>query len=145
MKLGLKRGATLWANINRSILKTQWSHSAIEIDGRIYESTALKGAHPRAGVRDYPLTPAVAADFVWLELGKDGEAYALAAYERMRGHGYDYCSLLNFEIPFFLLPLLAVRDGGRAYCHELCALMMGIEFDGYKTPELLLWYIASKR
>lgn len=137
MKLGLKRGDTAWSAINRYTLRTQWSHSAIEVRGRLYESTALKGDQPKAGVRDYPLTLDVAAHFEWINLGAARDAAALAAYELVRGHGYDYISLLSFELP------IRIRDSRREYCHELSALLMGIDHQGYKTPELLLYYAAG--
>lgn len=134
MKLGLKRGNTVWSSINRYILKTQWSHSVIEVQGRLYESTALKGEHGRAGVRDYELTPTIANQFTWIDLGTDGDEAALSAYELIRGHGYDFFSLISFPIP------VLARDSKREYCHELSALLMGIEHKGYKTPEILLYH-----
>lgn len=134
MKLGLKRGGSTWSSINRYILKTQWSHSAIEVQGRLYESTALRGDHDRAGVRDYELSPEIANQFTWIDLGTAGDESALAAYELIRGHGYDFFSLISFP-----LPVLA-RDSKRDYCHEVSGLLMGVEHKGYKTPELLLYH-----
>jgi hypothetical protein len=139
MKLGLKRGDTVWAAINRYILRTQWSHSAIEVDGRIYESTALKGDQAKSGVRDYLLTPEIAAHFEWFDVGTARDSEALAAYEKIRGHGYDYLSLLSFVIPE------RIRDSRREYCHELSALMLGIDYQSYKTPELLLFTVLTTR
>jgi hypothetical protein len=134
MKLGLKRGDTTFSSFNRYLLKTQWSHSAIEVQGRLYESTALKGEHDKAGVRDYELTPDIASQFAWIDLGTEGDEAALAAYELIRGHGYDFFSLISFPIP------VLARDSKREYCHELSALLMGIDHKGYKTPELLLYH-----
>lgn len=133
MKLGLKRGNTIWSVLNRYLLRTQWSHSAIEVRGRIYESNALKGDKYRAGVRDYELTEDDASQFVWIDLGNEKDNEALSIYETIRGHGYDYCSLIPFALP------IEVRDAKREYCHELCTLMMGIDHKGYKTPELLIF------
>jgi hypothetical protein len=138
MKLGLKRGSSIWSAINRYILRTQWSHSAIEIHGRIYESTALKGHQYKSGVRDYLLTPEVANQFTWIDLGESGNKQALAVYELIRGHSYDYASLISFQLP------ISVRDSKREYCHELSSLMMGIDYKGYKTPELLLYNAILK-
>jgi hypothetical protein len=133
MKLGLKRGDTVWSIINRYLLRTQWSHSAIEINGRLYESNALRGDKDRAGVRDYFLSESDASQFVWFDLGNEKDGEALAIYETIRGHGYDYFSLIPFALP------IQVRDAKREYCHELCALMMGIDHKHYKTPELLIF------
>lgn len=134
MKLGLKRGDAVWSSINRYLLKTQWSHSAIEVQGRLYESTALKGEHGKSGVRDYELTPEITNQFTWIDLGTDGDEDALAAYELIRGHSYDFFSLISFPIP------VLARDSKREYCHELSSLMMGIDHKGYKTPEILLYH-----
>jgi hypothetical protein len=134
MKLGLKRGNTVWSTLNRHLLRTQFSHSAIEIRGRLYESNALKGDKYRAGVRDYALTEEDASHFVWFDLGNDKDDEALARYETIRGHGYDYCSLIPFAIP------VQVRDSKREYCHEASLyLMTGQEGLGYKTPEILIF------
>lgn len=130
MKLGLKRGDTVWSAINRHTLRTQWSHSATEVRGRLYESTALKGDQAHAGVRDYPLTPEYAAHFEWFDLGNAHDDEALAAYDLIRGHCYDYISLFSFLLP------ARIRDSRREYCHEVSLLMMGIDYQGYKTPEL---------
>jgi hypothetical protein len=138
MKLGLKRGNNVWSAINRYTLRTQWSHSAIEVRGRLYESSALKGKQYKSGVRDYALTPEVANQFTWIDLGESGNEQALAAYELIRGHSYDYASLISFQLP------ISVRDSKREYCHELSALMMGIDYKGYKTPELLLYNAILK-
>lgn len=134
MKLGFKRGNNPWSSLNRHLLRTQWSHSAIEIRGRLYESSALKGDKYRAGVRDYALTEEDAGHFVWIDLGNDKDDEALARYEKIRGHGYDYFSLIPFAIP------LQVRDAKREYCHEASLyLMTGQEGKGYKTPEILIF------
>jgi hypothetical protein len=138
MKLGLKRGNSAWSAINRYALRTQWSHSVIEVHGRIYESSALKGDRYKAGVRDYVLTPEVASQFTWIDLDESGDEQALAAYELIRGHKYDYASLISFQFP------ISVRDSKREYCHELSCLMMGIDHKGYKTPELLLYHAVLK-
>jgi hypothetical protein len=134
MKLGLKRGNNIWSGINRNLLRTQWSHSAIEVRGRLYESSALKGKHYKSGVRDYELTPEIASEFIWIDLGTEGDEAALAVYELIRGHDYDYASLVSFLIP------VSARDSKREYCHEVSSLMMGFEHKGYKTPELLLYH-----
>lgn len=134
MKLGLKRGHTVWSSLNRYLLRTQWSHSAIEIRGRLYESNALKGDKYRAGVRDYELTEEEASQFVWFDLGNDKDSEALARYETIRGCDYDYFSLLSFALP------IKIRDAKRHYCHEVSLfLMTGEEGKGYKHPEILLF------
>lgn len=135
MKLGLKRGSSVFATLNRWLLRTQWSHSAIEIRGRIYESNALKGDKARSGVRDYELTEKDASQFIWVDLGNDKDEEALVRYEKIRGCGYDYLSLISFAIP------VKIRDANRHYCHEVALfLMTGIEGGKfYKTPEILLF------
>jgi hypothetical protein len=134
MKLGLKRGDTVWSSINRYLLRTQFSHSAIEINGRLYESNALRGDKDRAGVRDYFLSESDASQFVWFDLGGEKDNEALARYESIRGHSYDYFSLISFALP------IKVRDAKRQYCHEVSLfLMTGEEGKNYKTPELLLY------
>lgn len=139
MKLGLKRGHTVWSSLNRYLLRTQFSHSAIEIRGRLYESNALKGGKYRAGVRDYELTKEEASHYWWVDLGNEKDDEALARYETCRGHGYDYFSLIPFALP------IQVRDAKREYCHELTLfLMAGIEGKGYKTPEIILTHVLRK-
>jgi hypothetical protein len=134
MKLGLKRGNTIWSALNRYLLRTQWAHSAIEINGHIYESTALKGKKYRAGVRDYKLIEEDASQFIWVDLGSEKDNEALLRYATIKGHGYDYFSLIPFALP------IQVRDAKREYCHEVSLfLMTGIEGKGYKTPEILLF------
>lgn len=133
MKLGLKRGSSVFATLNRWLLRTQWSHSAIEIRGRIYESNTLKGDKPRSGVRDYVLTEKDASQFIWIDLGNDKNDEALVRYELIRGHGYDYFSLVPFALP------IHIRDSKREYCHELCKILMGFENKGYTTPEMLIF------
>ena len=135
MKLGLKRGNNAWSALNRYLLRTQFSHSAIEIRGRLYESNALKGDKYRAGVRDYELTEKDANQFVWFDLGNDKDDEALARYEKIRGCEYDYLSLISFALP------IKIRDASRHYCHEVSLfLMSGIEGGSfYKTPEILLF------
>ena len=134
MKLGLRRGNNVWSALNRHLLRTKWSHSAIEIRGRLYESNALKGDKSRAGVRDYELTEADASQYVWIDLGNDRDDEAIARYETIRGHGYDYFSLIPFAIP------VKIRDSKREYCHEASLfLMTGEEGRGYKTPEILMF------
>lgn len=140
MKIGFKRGNNPWSSLNRYILRTQWSHSAVEIRGRLYESSALKGDKYRAGVRDYELTEEDASHFVWFDLGNDKDDEALARYEQIRGHGYDYFSLIPFVLP------IRVRDSKREYCHEATLfLMMGIEGKGYKTPEIILTHVLRMK
>lgn len=139
MKIGFARGSNPWSSLNRHLLRTQWSHSAVEIKGRLYESSALKGNKYRAGVRDYELTEEDASHFVWFDLGNDKDDEALARYEQIRGHCYDYFSLIPFVLP------VRVRDSKREYCHEATLfLMTGIEGKGYKTPEIILTHILRK-
>lgn len=136
MKIGFKRGDKIWSAINRYVLRTQWSHSAVEIRGRLYESNALKGNKYKSGVRDYELTQEEATHYEWFDLGTDKDNEGLARYELIRGHGYDYFSLIPFVLP------IRVRDAKRDYCHEVTLfLMTGIEGKGYKTPEIILAHI----
>ena len=53
MKLAFKRGSNIYHTVIRTELNSQWSHGGILINGQFYESTALKGAHHKSGVRDY--------------------------------------------------------------------------------------------
>lgn len=139
MKIGFKRGSNVWSAINRYLLRTQYSHTAVEIRGRLYESNALKGDKYRAGVRDYELTELEASHYWWIDIGTENDDEALARYETCRGHGYDYFSLISFALP------IQVRDSKREYCHELTLfLMTGIEGKGYKTPEIIFTHVVRK-
>jgi hypothetical protein len=135
MKIGFKRGNTIWSALTRYLLRTQWAHSAIEINGRLYEAVALKNGRDRAGVRDYDLDAETASHYEWFDLGTDGEADALMVYASLSGHKYDYFSLLDF------VTILKIRDAKREYCHELTALMLGLNEKYRVTPEKILTHV----
>lgn len=138
MKLGLKRGDHLYSTFIRYWLKSQFSHAALEINGRIYESVFLKGKQPKAGVRDYPLSSQIAAEYVWIDLGSEGESEALSRYEQVRGYPYDLISELSF------LPIINVRDSKRMYCYELVLWMLGGYSKWRVTIEIILMHIVRK-
>jgi hypothetical protein len=138
MKLGFKRGDKWYSTIVRVSLCSQYSHSAIEINGRLYEAVALKNGRDRAGVRDYDLDAETASHYEWFDLGTSGEVDALLAYSKVAGHGYDFCSLLDFVTMF------KIRDSKREYCHELTALMLGLEEKYRVTPEKILTHVIRK-
>lgn len=138
MKVGLKRGSKWYHAITRMVSRSGYSHAAVEIGGRLYESTALKGDHARAGVRDYPLTAEIAAQYEWLDLGADFDSQALANYELIRGKGYDYFSLLSFLN-------VEARDSRRFYCYEAVLWMLGGRTKGRVTVETILYFIFKFR
>ena len=137
MKIGFKRGDHWYSYLTRLFLCSEWSHGAVEINGRIYESTARKGHQPKAGVRDYSITDELAADYVWIDIGTEGDRDALAAYEQIRGHGYDFFSLLAF------LPFIRARDSRCEYCYEVQALMLGMSITSRVTPEIILFHLLK--
>lgn len=137
MKLGFKRGDHWYSAIVRALLNSQWSHGVVVIDGRLYESVALKGDQPRAGVRDYLITDAIAAQYDWFDIGGD-DAAAVARYNAIKGAGYDFASLLSY------LPAFNARDSKRFYCYELVLRMMGHSVKWRVTPEIILTFILRK-
>lgn len=138
MKLGLKRGHKWNSTVIRTVLNSAWSHGVVVINGRLYESVALKNEHGGAGVRDYAITDVIAAEYVWIDLGGDDEA-ALARYNEVRGYGYDYVSLLSF------LPVFNVRDSSRMYCWELVLWMIGGYTKWRVTAEIILFQILTRK
>ena len=138
MKIGFKRGHTWNASLIRAMLNSQWSHGCVVVDGVLHESVALKNEHGGAGVRSYPITDAIAADYVWFDMGGD-DAAALARFKEVQGYGYDYLSLISF------LPVLNARDSKRLYCWELVLWMVGGYAKWRVTPELILTHILKTR
>ena len=137
MKIGFKRGEKWHSTVIRTVLNSQWSHGAVVIDGRLYESVAMKNEHGASGVRDYPMTDAISAEYVWFDIGGD-DAAALARYKEVAGYKYDYFSLLSF------LPVFNVRDSSRMYCWELVLWMMGGYAKWRVTAEIILTFILRK-
>jgi hypothetical protein len=138
MKLGFKRGNHWYSAIVRALLNSQWSHGVVVIDGRLYESVALKGDQPHAGVRDYPITDEIAAQYDWFDIGGD-DAAAVERYNRIKGSSYDFFSLLSY------LPVFNVRDSKRFYCYELMLYMMGHSVKWRVSPEIILTFVAKGR
>lgn len=138
MKLGFKRGKKWHSTVIRTILNSQWSHGVVVIDGVLYESVAMKGDHSTAGVRRYPITDALAADYVWFDIGGDDVA-AVTRFKEVQGFGYDYLSLISF------LPALNARDSKRLYCWELVLWMIGGYAKWRVTPEIILTFVLKKR
>ena len=138
MRLGLKRGDKWYHAITRMLLRSNYAHAAIEINGRLYESTALKGDQPRAGVRDYPLTPEAAAHYEWHDLGTTYEATALENYALIQGKPYDFFSLLAFLN-------VNARDSQRLYCYEAVLWLLGGQTVGRVTPEIILTFVLKNR
>ena len=138
MKIGFKRGDHWYSAVVRTVLNSQWSHGVICINDRLYESVALKGIHPNAGVRDYPITDDIASQYEWFDIGGDDSA-ALARYEKVKGSGYDFFSELSF------LPIFNTRDAKRFYCYELVIFMMGYSVKWRVTPEIIMTYILRQQ
>ena len=138
MKIGFKRGDKWHSDVIRAVLNSQWSHGVVVIDGVLHESVAKKGEHSRAGVRRYPITDAVAADYDWFDMGGD-DAAAVARFKEVDGYAYDYLSLISF------LPVLNARDSKRLYCWELVLWMIGGYAKWRVTPEIILTHILKTR
>lgn len=137
MKIGFKRGDQWYHTLTRMVTRSGYSHAALEIEGRLYESTARKGGQPTAGVRDYPLTDDVAAQYVWLDLGTAHDAEAKARYEIVRGRGYDYLSWLAYMN-------IQARDKNRLLCYELVMWLLGGDADQRCTVEVILLLVLNK-
>jgi hypothetical protein len=137
MKIGFKRGNKWHASVIRAVLNSQWSHGVVVIDGVLHESVALKNEHGGSGVRCYPITDAIAADYVWIDIGGD-DAAALARFKEVQGYGYDYLSLISF------LPIFNVRDSKRMYCWELVLWMIGGYAKWRVTAEIILTFVLRK-
>lgn len=138
MKIGFKRGDHWHSDVIRAVLNSQWSHGVVVIDDVLYESVARKNEHSKAGVRRYPITDAVAADYDWFDMGGD-DAVALARFKEVDGYAYDYLSLISF------LPVLNARDSKRLYCWELVLWMIGGYAKWRVTPEIILTHILKTR
>lgn len=138
MRLGFKRGDKWYHAITRMLLRSNYSHAAIEVRGMLYESTALKGSQLHAGVRGYPLTDDVASHYEWHDLGAEYDDEALANFELVKGKGYDFFSLLAF-LNF------NARDSKRLYCYELVLWMLGGRTVGRVTPEIILAFVLQYR
>lgn len=139
MKLGFKRGNTWHASLIRAVLNSQWSHGVVVIDGVLHESVALKNEHGGSGVRCYPITDAIAAEYVWFDMGSDDDAAALARFKEVHGYRYDYLSLISF------LPVLNARDAKRLYCWELVLCMIGGYAKWRVTAEIILTFLLKIR
>ena len=131
MKLGLKRGNTIYAGLIRARLASKFSHSAILIGGTLYESTFLGG-----GVHETYATPELLSQFVFSkEFGDD--ALALKRFNERKGFRYDWFSFLAFLLPG------TYRDAKRDYCFETSKYMITGEVHGRETPETLLLSILD--
>ena len=130
MKIGFKKGQKFYSPIVRAFTTSQWSHAVLLIQGRIYESVALKGNFSKSGVRDYPSTPEIEAEYEWFD-SCVAEALALQRYEQIKHCKYDYVSLLSFLT-------LKVRDAKRYYCYEAVLYMMLGRVDERATGEIIL-------
>ena len=131
MKIGFKKGHKWYSSTVRALTHSQWSHVVALIDGRIYESTATKGKYSNAGVRDYPSTPEIEAEYEWFDSCVSDEI-AIKRYKEIKGLPYDYFSLLAFLT-------LKVRDAKRYYCYETILHMMVGDVSSRVTPEIILW------
>lgn len=138
MKLGFKRGKSWYNDVIRAMLASQWSHGVVVIDGVLYESVARKNEHGGSGVRSYPITDAMAAEYIWFDIGGDDVA-AVARFKEVDGFGYDYLSLISF------LPGLNARDSKRLYCWELVLLMIGGYVKRRVTAEIILTHVLKTR
>jgi hypothetical protein len=131
MRIGFKRGNHWYAPIIQAFTHSEFSHVAVSINGRLYESVATRGDRQTSGVRDYYLIPEVAKDYIWFDCNVNDDD-ALQRYARVYGHSYDFFSLLAF------IPFVRARDSDCEYCYELAAIMLGMEIKGRITPEILL-------
>lgn len=131
MKIGFKKGHKFYSSVVRALTHSQWSHAAALINGRFYESTALKGEYKTSGVRDYPSTPEIESEYEWFDSCVPDEL-ALKRYEEIKGFPYDYLSLLAFFT-------LKIRDSRRFYCYEAILYMMVGDVSARVTPEVILW------
>lgn len=138
MKLGFKRGSNWHSTVIRAVLNSQWSHGVVVIDGVLHESVAMKGDRSTAGVRCYPITDTIAAEYVWFDVGGDDVA-ALKRFNEVAGYGYDYLSLVSF------LPALNARDAKRLYCWELVLWMLGGYVKWRVTAEIILTHVLKTR
>lgn len=138
MKLGLKRGDKWHSSVIRAMLNSQWSHGVVVIDGVLYESVSRKNEHGGSGVRSYTITDAMAAEYIWFDIGGD-DVSAVARYKEVEGFAYDYLSLISF------LPALNARDSKRLYCWELVLLMIGGYVKRRVTAEIILTHVLKTR
>jgi hypothetical protein len=134
MKIGFKKGHKFYSPLVRAFTTSQWSHAAVKIGDRLYESTAIKGAYHKSGVRDYPITPEIIEQYEWFDCPVD-DAIALQRYNEIKDCKYDYFSLLSFLF-------IKVRDAKRYYCYEQVLYMMLGGVDERATGEVLLTYLA---
>lgn len=137
MKLGLKRGDRWYHTLTRLVTRSGYSHAALEIEGRLYESTARKGDQLTAGVRDYPLTAEIAAHYDWLDVGTENDAEALRRYDLVKGMGYDYLSWLAYMN-------IKARDKNRLLCYELVMWLLGGDADQRVTVEVIALFVLNK-
>ena len=136
MKIGFKRGNHWYSGIVRALTRSQYSHGCVEVQGRLYESTALKGEQPHAGVRDYEMTPDTASQYTWYECSVPDEL-ALQRYEQIKGKRYDYVSLLAFLT-------LKIRDVKRLFCYEVQLYMLTGAVNEPASAEVVLKYLKEK-
>jgi len=137
MKVGFKRGANWYSSIIRAVSVSQFSHGGVWIGDRFYESAARKGDHDKSGVRDYPMTAELEAEYWWIDVGGD-DAAALARYEKVKHFGYDYFSLLSF------FPVWNVRDASRMYCWEFVLYMLDHKVKWRVTAEIIVTFLLRK-
>jgi hypothetical protein len=123
MKLGLKKGSTFYAWVIRQRLASRWSHSAVMIDGIVYQATA------KYKVSTELQNP---EEFDWYDIGGDDYVYLQRAKKRLGKH-YDWFSLLAF------IPFVKARNADSDYCFEFCYFVMtGNNPSDKITPEVLL-------
>lgn len=137
MKIGFKKGNKFYSPLIRTFTTSNYSHAAILIGSRLYESAALKGSRNKSGVRDCEITPEIEAEYEWFDSCVPDEI-ALARYEEIKHCGYDYFSLLSFLS-------MKVRDRKRYYCYESVLYMMTGRVDERATPEVLFNWEARLR
>lgn len=137
MKIGFKKGSKFYSPLIRTFTTSNYSHAAILIGSRLYESAALKRSRNKSGVRDYEITPEIEAEYEWFDSCVPDEL-ALTRYEEIKHCKYDYFSLLSFVS-------LKVRDRKRYYCYELVLYMMTGAVHERVTPEVLLCWESRLR
>jgi hypothetical protein len=121
--------AKVGASIIRARIVSDYYHAGIVIGGRLIHSTAADGLH------DVPYFP---TGWVAYDLGTDRDAEVLALYEKLKGAGYDWFSLLAFVLPG------RISDARRWYCFEwVLYCLTGVIPTTRITPETLLTQIIA--
>jgi hypothetical protein len=131
MKLGLLKGTGVVSSLIRARLVSQYSHSALLINGGLYQSTPTRGVHVTT------VDPSDSWD--WFEIPEHYASEALNRFRGVVGRPYDLIGATAFILPW------RVGSTKNFYCHELCAYLLGLEVTKQSrvTPETLLKFLAA--